>query len=720
MKSALMLLMSLATFSVLAEKEYLWPEGRMPDAQPKQIAAMTDVSYEKDFNASEWRKPYIDWLTPPEHPNGTCVILISGGSYRNLCDVKLINEWNEKLTALGCQCVNLVYRTPWPDNLPIYQTAWEDAQRAVRIVRSQAMKRGYFPERIGTMSMSAGSHLATLLATSSLTPAYERVDELDDISCEIAFAVAFAPAFVLTDGYGTPNTRGGEGPDVKVADCFKFDANTAPMCLLHGGNDKYSPLGSTKIYRELRKCGIPAEVHIIPYKGHGAHGFDRAVEFLRQMEFLSSLEKEIALEDRFASDDATVTHVKEPIWPKGKIPDKQYKQEAPYMEWYIPSNRTTKAIQVVWSGGGYHHSKPDGFEVAPIRRYLNGKGMAVVTVNYRHPRPDAPFPKHLSAWQDVQRAIRIVRRDAVKYGLDPDDIGIMGPSAGGHLALLAATTSLTRSYAPRDEIDTYGCNVQWAVSLYPAYCLTDGLERQNSSGGNEDDSRLAPEFAFDMATPSILFMHGDADKWAAMNSVKAWEQLHRMGIQSELHTLAKRSHCFQRTASPGTGSYDWMDRVWDFICHKRNIQRNTLVTKSSPPQRRRTKRMSNPMIVLMTVASLLLGGCIVYNTPPGDRRVTLAPDLGDTVVVTDIRMARDSSRHYVFQANLVNNTDVIQKIEYRVGWLGENGLEIQSIASNWRFRSLAPREIVPLKAVAPVDYACDFRFHVQEARPALQ
>jgi len=53
-----------------------------------------------------------------------------------------------------------------------------------------------------------------------------------------------------------------------------------------------------------------------------------------------------------------------------------------------------------------------------------------------------------------------------------------------------------------------------------------------------------------------------------MNSVKCWEQMRRMGIQGDLHTLAKRNHCFQRAASPGTGSYTWLDRIWEFMNHK--------------------------------------------------------------------------------------------------------------------------------------------------------
>lgn len=546
-------------------KQYIWPENSMPDAQPHQIAAMTSDSKKQDFQPDEWRRPYIEWCATPENPNGTCMILISGGSYRSCCDVGLIKQWTETLTGLGCQCVNLVYRTPWPKELPIYQTAWEDAQRAVRLVRSQAAARGFDPEKIGTVSMSAGSHLATLLATSSTAPAYARIDDLDDLPCNVNWSIVFAPAFVLNEGYGKPDSRMGEGPDVKLDECFKFDGKTPPMCLLHGGKDQYSPIGSTKIYRELRKRGIPAEVHIVPGKGHGAFGLDRAVEFMRQMGFLGKPQDEVLLMNRYPSDSDRAEYAKEPLWPEGKIPDFQQHQNIPYLEWHIPSNLTTRAIQMIWSGGSYNYSDPNGFEVAPMRRFLNAKGMAVVTVKYRYARPKAPLPKHLTAWQDAQRAIKMVRSEAEKRGLDPNKIGIMGSSAGGHLALMCATTAKTHAYWPIDDIDKISPAVQWAVAVYPAYALTDGLDAHNSQGGNSDDARLAPEFAFDLDTAPTYFIHGDADGWAAMNSVKAWEQMRRMGIQGELHTLATRKHCFQKQASPGTGSYNWMDHAWQFI-----------------------------------------------------------------------------------------------------------------------------------------------------------
>ena len=552
-------------------RQRLWPDGRMPDRQEHQIAALTDEAGAPGFDRAAHAEPYLEWFDPPaeESRNGTCAILISGGAYMNCCDVGLLKDWQRRLTELGIQCVSLVYRTPRPKGLPIHQSAWEDGQRGVRLVRSQAAERGFDPEKIVTVSMSAGSHMATLLATSSTVPAYEPVDALDEVPCHVNAAVVFAVAYGLADGNGGPNLREGDGADIPLDPAFAFDAATAPMCLLHGGADIYSPLASTRIYRELRKRGIPAEVHVAPDKPHGAHGFGRAVEFLRRMGFLGPLKEPVPLLSRFPSDGARLTNHVAKIWEGVAMPSAQTNQCVPILEWHVPTNLSTRAIQMIWSGGSYQGNGTDGFEVAPARRFLNEKGMTVVTVRYRTPRPAAPLAKHVTAWQDVQRAIRLVRRGAAERGLDPDRIGVMGSSAGGHLALMAATSSRHKAYRPLDGLDkTVPCNVQWAVCIYPAYALTDGLEKHNAGGGNSLDARLAPEFSFDPDTPPILFVHGDADGWAAMNSVVAWEQLRRMGVQGELHTLAREPHCFQRSAIPGTGAYSYLDRIWEFLSAK--------------------------------------------------------------------------------------------------------------------------------------------------------
>ena len=556
---------SLASFAF--QREAIWPKGKMPDRQDHQIAAMTNESNAEGFKADKHREPYIEWYDAPANPNGSCMILISGGGYFSCCDVAHVENWRKTLTAAGVQCVNFVYRTPRPIGLPFWKIAWEDGQRAVRKVRSQAAKRGFDPEKIGVISMSAGSHLALLLATSSQTSAYQRIDALDDLPCHINWGILHAPAYVTVDGLGEPSSRQGYGTDVKLDSIFHFDSKTCPLSLHHGGADIYSPNGSTLIYRELRGMGIPAELHLYPGKGHGVYGVERGVEFLRQMGFLEELMPEVDIDSRFVSDSSRVLYDKESIWPEGKMPDRQEGQCEPYIEWHFPKVLKTTAIQIIYSGGAYNGNGPGSFEVTPARRYLNDLGMTVVTMRYRTPRPspESGLSKHTTAWEDLQRAVRIVRSEAAAKGLDPDRIGIMGSSAGGHLTLMGVTSSLHQSYNPIDELDKIPCNVQWGIGIYPAYVLSDGSDGHNSDKGNLDSDILVPEFSMDIKTAPMLLIHGDADGYSAMGSVKLWERMRAMGVQSELHTLALRQHCFQHYASPGTGSYTWLERIREFL-----------------------------------------------------------------------------------------------------------------------------------------------------------
>ena len=549
----------------------LWPEGKIPDFQAHQIGATTEEEKAPGFDRAKNAMPYLEWFDPPPTDRRTdaCMIIISGGGYNCCCDNPSFRPLVKALTDAGVNCVNLTYRTPRPINLPIYQSAWEDGQRAVRLVRSMAAERGFDPEKIGVMGCSAGSHLSVMLATSSQTPAYAPVDELDRIPCHINWAVPMCPAYALDDGLEGPNKTQGNGPDVKLNPSFRFDAKTCPMCFFHGGKDQYSPIGSTRLYRELRKRGIPAELHLDADRGHGpvnAYKFARAVEFIRQMGWLGNLPKAQNQDHRFFPG-GTLRTEKEMLWPAGKIPDVSPNHAYdPYLIWYVPEKPTTKAIQIVFAGGGYGFCNING-EATPVAHYLNGKGMTVVSVMYRCPRP-VNAPKHKSAWQDAQRAIRKVRSEAAARGLDPDRIGVMGFSAGGHLTLMAALNAQTPAYTPVDEIDRFSCKAQWAFPTYPAYVLTDGVDCPNAHGGNGEEDVIVPDFAFDADTPPMCFVHGDGDGYASMASVKVWEKLRLMDRQSDLHTLATRGHCFQMSSVPGTGSFTWMDRLWDFLSAK--------------------------------------------------------------------------------------------------------------------------------------------------------
>jgi len=538
---------------VIVETERLWPEGRMPDAQNHQMPV-----------------PELQWYAAPDASvrNGTCVILVSGGSYQELSDFFILDEVAAYLTAKGVQCVNLAYRVPRPKNLPKYQSAWEDGQRAVRLVRAAATKRGYDSEKIGALGDSAGGHAVLMMALNSQTPAYARVDATDDVPCHVNFAVPVFPGHCLRVGdqmdYSIENGR----TDLAVSPVLAFDAKTPPVCLFHGGIDWVSPLGSVKVYEELRRRKKPAEIHLIADRNHGfmlgakegTAAFtwkDRVAEFMLQLGFLGPLPEEVPLEER-RTEGFTHTVTREMLWPEGKMPNVQTNQtEAPYLEWYLPKKVATYSVQVVFPGGAYDRfSEP--VEGKYVAERFNARGMAAVVVHYRTPHP-VGMPEYYTAWQDAQRAIRLVRRGAKRRGLNPDSIGAIGFSAGGNLVMHCATRSLKQSYPRVDEADDLSCSLQWAIPVYPWHLLE----------GNKDAGEIMKDFAFDVATPPMCFLHGDAD-WVApaMGSVKAWARLREMGIQCDLHTLVKRGHCFQFKAAPGTGSDTWFGRVEEFFVSK--------------------------------------------------------------------------------------------------------------------------------------------------------
>ena len=126
-------------------------------------------------------------------------------------------------------------------------------------------------------------------------------------------------------------------------------------------------------------------------------------------------------------------------------------------------------------------------------------------------------------------------------------------------------------------------------------------------------------------------------------------------------------------------------------------------------------KMSRKSFLAAALAGLV-AGCISYHTPPMDRRVTVSPYLGTAVWVTDVRLAKGPSSHFTLQANVVNNTSGVMRMEYRVDWLDATGTAIPSVVSTWLPMSAAAREVVSLQATAPSPEAVDFRFYLQPER----
>lgn len=208
---------------------------------------------------------------PKEQKSDSCVLCLPGGGFNNCYygpeGVPNAEFWN----STGRVAAVLIYRVPRPEGKPIYWLALQDAQRAVRYLRANAEKYGIDPNKIGVQGYSAGGCLALYVAANSTMKTYEPCDELDKVSTQVAFAIPIYPAFVLDDGADGPNANKGEG--AKMLDDFLFDAQTPPMCLMHGDSDVYSPVGSVEVYKKLRKMGVTCELHIFSGAVHGFYNW---------------------------------------------------------------------------------------------------------------------------------------------------------------------------------------------------------------------------------------------------------------------------------------------------------------------------------------------------------------------------------------------------------------------------------------------------------------
>ena len=247
------------------------------------------------------------------------------------------------------------------------------------------------------------------------------------------------------------------------------------------------------------------------------------------------------------------------VWP-GLAPGEKEDATKPTYEYWAPENKTTDACLIVCPGGAYN-GLAYAHEGDKIAKYFTSKGVTTVVLKYRVPRRKG-LPKHMAAWQDAQRCVRVVRSRAKEWEINPDKIGILGFSAGGHLTLMTATTSKTNSYEPVDDIDKLPCNVNFAVPVYPAYVLRDGVDGPNAGKGN--DSEMVDDFAFDDATPQMCFIHGDADVVSPMGSIAVYSKLRKMNIPAEMHIYAKIEHGFGGNPTDDHVG-DWLNRVYNWM-----------------------------------------------------------------------------------------------------------------------------------------------------------
>jgi acetyl esterase/lipase len=252
----------------------IWPKA-VPDAQP--VAGPEDTKTVKDklVAGKPWVKvenvsrPTMAVYSPKEKNTGVAVVVFPGGGYNILAIDLEGTEVCEWLASKGITGVLLKYRVPgsgphWDKQLKRHleakvETALEDAQRVVGLVRFHAAEWHIDPHKIGVLGFSAGGHLVTAISTHFDKRLYSAVDGADNESCRPDFGVALYPGHMLEN-----TTKAFElNPKVPVT------KDTPPMFLLQAENDPVDEVQNSLVYYiALKKAGVPVEMHLYAEGGH--------------------------------------------------------------------------------------------------------------------------------------------------------------------------------------------------------------------------------------------------------------------------------------------------------------------------------------------------------------------------------------------------------------------------------------------------------------------
>ncbi|MEP6755692.1 MAG: alpha/beta hydrolase [Chthonomonadales bacterium] len=211
----------------------------------------------------------------------------------------------------------------------------------------------------------------------------------------------------------------------------------------------------------------------------------------------------------------------------------------------------TGAAVVVCPGGGYSILAMN-LEGTEVCKWLNSIGVTGVLLKYRVPvRPGQA--KYAAPLQDAQRAMGIVRHRAAEWGIDPHRIGILGFSAGGHLAAAASNIYTTRSYFPVDAADQESCKPDFTVLIYPAYLTQD-----------KDLSLISEELKVTKDTPPAFITMTEDDPVHAENALVYTLELKKAGVPVELHLYPTGGHGYGLRPSKNGVSH-WPERAAEWM-----------------------------------------------------------------------------------------------------------------------------------------------------------
>ena len=279
-----------------------------------------------------------------------------------------------------------------------------------------------------------------------------------------------------------------------------------------------------------------------------------------------------------------------PLWPKGEIPNSISSNESevhkrgdilvisnvqvPTIEVFLPAKQNaTGEAMLIFPGGGYGILAYD-WEGTDIAKFLNGKGIAGIVVKYRLPSEVFQTNKHNVPLIDAQRALRMVRYHSKDFNITSEKIGIIGFSAGGHLASTLGTHFEESVYNEIDAIDKESARPDFMVLGYPVISMGPMTHEGSKRNllGNTPTQELQDHFSSEKQVtintpPTFLFHATDDTAVPVENSLLFYNALKDKGVSATMHIYPKGGHGFSlalndRYLKGWTGlMYDWLESL---------------------------------------------------------------------------------------------------------------------------------------------------------------
>ncbi|MDN3202518.1 alpha/beta hydrolase [Algoriphagus sediminis] len=236
------------------------------------------------------------------------------------------------------------------------------------------------------------------------------------------------------------------------------------------------------------------------------------------------------------------------------------KVQIPEIEVYFPTKQIQNGQAVlILPGGGYRILAYD-WEGSDFAKWFNSEGITGIVLKYRLPDPKSQSSPEEVPLLDAQRAIRLVRHHAKEWGIDPDKIGVMGFSAGGHLASTLSTQYELELDLEKDDIDKLSARPDFSILVYPVISFRDASTHSGSKealiGKNpsiELQDRFSAEINVTDKTPSTFLVHAQDDMAVPVrNSILYYQSLVENGVPATMHLYPSGGHGFAFGIGKGT------------------------------------------------------------------------------------------------------------------------------------------------------------------------